>query len=119
DLRRIIDRYQTITEEILMDNLIYFLREIIPVVEEEDILMAIHPDDPPWPIFGLPRVVTNKQNIACILRKIDSPNNGLTFCTGSFGADPDNDLPGIIEAAKGRIHFVHARNVKWADNHSF
>src|SRR5699024_10245871 len=119
DLRRIIDRYQSITEETLMNNLIYFLEKIIPVAEEEDILMAIHPDDPPWSIFGLPRVVTNKENVSYILRKVNSPNNGLTFCTGSFGADPDNDLPGIIEASKGRIHFVHARNVKWFDNNSF
>lgn len=119
DLRRIIDHYQSITEDKLMDHLIYFLKEIIPVAEEEDILMAIHPDDPPWPIFGLPRVVTNKQNVEYILRTVDSPNNGLTFCTGSFGADPDNNLSGIIEATKGRIHFVHARNIKWTGCYSF
>jgi len=102
-----------------MNNLIYFLKEIIPVAEEEDILMAIHPDDPPWPIFGLPRVVTNKQNVEYILQKVDSPNNGVTFCIASYGSNPDNNLPAIIDAAKGRIHFVHARNIKWTGSYSF
>lgn len=119
DLRRIIDSYQSITEDMLMDNLIYFLQEIIPVAEEEDVLMAIHPDDPPWPIFGLPRVVTNKARVEQILKAVDSRNNGLTFCTGSYGADPSNNLLDIIDAGKGRIHFVHARNIKWLDNYSF
>ncbi|SFE21516.1 mannonate dehydratase [Lentibacillus persicus] len=119
DLRRIIDGYQTITEDMLMDNLIYFLKEIIPVAEEEDVLMAIHPDDPPWSIFGLPRVVTNRQNVDYILKEVDSPNNGITFCAGSYGADPSNNLFEIIETAKGRIHFAHARNIKWTGHYSF
>lgn len=119
DLRKIIDRYQTISEQQLMDNLIYFLKEVVPVAEEEDILLAIHPDDPPWSIFGLPRVVTNKENVQHMLQAVDSPNNGITFCAGSYGANPENDLLEIIEAAKGRIHFVHARNVKWIGELSF
>ncbi|ASN06716.1 mannonate dehydratase [Virgibacillus necropolis] len=119
DLRKIIDQYQTISEQQLMDNLIYFLKEVVPVAEEEDILLAIHPDDPPWPIFGLPRVITNKENVQHMLQAVDSPNNGITFCTGSYGANPENDLLEIIEAAKGRIHFVHARNVKWIGELSF
>ncbi|WP_085522945.1 mannonate dehydratase [Tuberibacillus sp. Marseille-P3662] len=119
DLRKIIDRYQIISEQQLMDNLIYFLEEVVPVAEEEDIMLAIHPDDPPWPIFGLPRVITNKTNVEYMLNAVDSPNNGITFCTGSYGANPDNDLLDIIEAAKGRIHFVHARNVKWTGDLSF
>lgn len=119
ELRQIINYYQSLTEENLMNNLIYFLKEIIPVAEEEDIRMAIHPDDPPWPIFGLPRVVTNMQNVEFVLRQVDSPNNGLTFCTGSYGADPNNDLLEMIEMAKGRIHFVHARNIKRFDYRSF
>ncbi|ASK60977.1 mannonate dehydratase [Virgibacillus phasianinus] len=119
DLRKIIDHYQTITEQDLMDNLIYFLKEVVPVAEEEDVLLAIHPDDPPWPIFGLPRVITNKENVQYLLQTVDSPNNGITFCTGSYGANPANDLIEIIEAAKGRIHFVHARNIKWTGELSF
>lgn len=119
DLRQVIDQYQSIEESTLMNNLIYFLKEIIPVAEEEGILMAIHPDDPPWEIFGLPRVVTNKHNVSYLLQEVDSPNNGITFCAGSYGSDPENDLPGIIDAAKGRIHFVHARNVKWTGKNSF
>src|SRR5699024_7995908 len=77
------------------------------------------PDDPPWPIFGLPRVVTNKQNVAHILEAVDSTHNGITFCTGSFGSDPKINLGEIIETSKDRIHFVHARNIKWLENHSF
>ncbi|WP_077328373.1 mannonate dehydratase [Virgibacillus siamensis] len=119
DLKQVIDSYQEVTEKKLMENLIYFLKEIIPVAEEEEVLMAIHPDDPPWPIFGLPRVVTGKENIAFMLGAVDSPNNGITFCTGSYGADPENNLFDIIDAAKGRIHFVHARNVKWTGEGSF
>ncbi|SDI13620.1 mannonate dehydratase [Alteribacillus bidgolensis] len=119
DLRKIMDTYQFISEQQLMDNLIYFLEQVVPVAEEEDVLLAIHPDDPPWPIFGLPRVVTNKENVEYMLHRVDSPNNGITFCTGSYGADPENDLPGIIESAKGRIYFVHARNVKWTGPRSF
>lgn len=119
DLRKIMDQYQSITEDMLMDHLIYFLKEIIPVAEEENILMAIHPDDPPWPVFGLPRVVTNKENMTYILKTVDSKNNGVTFCTGSYGANRKNNLLEMVEAAKGRIHFVHARNIKIIDEFSF
>lgn len=119
ELKSIMQQYQSITEEQLMDNLIYFLKKVVPVAQEENIRLAIHPDDPPWPIFGLPRVITNQRNIEYLLREVDSPANGITFCTGSFGADPSNDLTAIIEAAKGRIYFVHARNVKWTGEKSF
>ncbi|SFL78184.1 mannonate dehydratase [Salibacterium qingdaonense] len=119
DLRKIMDAYQSISEEQLMENLIYFLEQVVPTAEEEGVLLAIHPDDPPWSIFGLPRVVTTKENVEHMLHRVDSTNNGITFCTGSYGANPDNDLNGIIEAAKGRIHFVHARNVKWTGSRSF
>lgn len=119
ELKEIMQQYQTITEEMLMEHLIYFLREIIPVAEAENLLMAIHPDDPPWSIFGLPRVVTNKDNMAYILNTVDSKHNGVTFCTGSYGADSENNLIEMIEVAKGRIHFVHARNIKRIDSYSF
>ncbi|RKL65549.1 mannonate dehydratase [Salipaludibacillus neizhouensis] len=119
ELGKIMERYQTISEDQLMDNLVYFLEKVIPVAEEEDVLMAIHPDDPPWPIFGLPRIIKNKDSVKHMLQAVDSPNNGITFCTGSYGADPKNNLLEIIEVAKGRIHFVHARNVKWTGELSF
>ncbi|WP_416151699.1 mannonate dehydratase [Salipaludibacillus sp. HK11] len=119
ELEKIMERYQTISEVQLMDNLVYFLEKVIPIAEEEGVLMAIHPDDPPWPIFGLPRIIKNKNSVKHMLEAVDSPNNGITFCTGSYGADPKNDLLKIIEAAKGRIHFVHARNVKWTGELSF
>ncbi|WP_209123823.1 mannonate dehydratase [Alkalihalobacillus sp. BA299] len=119
DLRKIMEQYQTISNEQLMENLIYFLKEVVPVAEEENILLAIHPDDPPWPIFGLPRVITGKENVQYLLETVDSPNNGITFCSGSYGANPENNLEEIIEIAKNRIHFVHARNVKWIGKLSF
>ncbi|WP_163526984.1 mannonate dehydratase [Halobacillus ihumii] len=118
-LKSIMEAYKSVSEDQLMENLIYFLERVIPVAEEEDIKLAIHPDDPPWNIFGLPRVVTCKENIEYILQKVDSSSNGLTFCSGSLGSNPENDLLEIIEAAKGRIHFVHARNVKWTGDRSF
>src|SRR5690625_359680 len=119
DLRKIIETYQTIFEDQLMDHLIYFLEKVVPVAEESDVLLAIHPDDPPWSIFGLPRVVRNKEAVEKILEAVDSVNNGITLCTGSYGAARDNNLLDIIETAKGRIHFVHARNIQWFDERSF
>lgn len=118
-LQQLINQYNEISEDQLMENLIHFLNEVVPVAEEENILLAIHPDDPPWSIFGLPRIVINKENVQYILQKVDSPNNGITFCIGSYGSTPENNLNEIIEIAKGRIHFVHARNIKWTDDHSF
>jgi mannonate dehydratase len=119
DLRKIIEQYQKISETQLMENLLYFLNEVVPVAEAEDIKLAIHPDDPPWSIFGLPRVITNKESIQYLLHEVPSPNNGITFCSGSYGANPENNLLDIIEIAKGRIHFVHARNIKWIGHLSF
>lgn len=119
ELKTIMEHYRNISEEQLMNNLIYFLREVVSVAEEEDMLLAIHPDDPPWGIFGLPRVITNVKNISYILKEVNSKSNGITFCTGSYGANPDNNLLEIIEVAKGRIHFVHARNIKWIGERSF
>ncbi len=119
DLKEIIDAYQDIREDQLFDNLIYFLERIIPVAEAEDVLMAIHPDDPPWGIFGLPRIITGAASLFKLFEAVPSRHNGITFCTGSYGASPDNDLFEIIELAKERIHFVHARNVKWTGDLSF
>ena len=104
--------YLALSEDDLRENLTYFLKHIIPVAEEAGIKMALHPDDPPWSIFDLPRIVKNRSDLAFILDCVDSPANGLTFCTGSLGVNPENDLPGMIREFGDRIHFAHCRNVK-------
>jgi len=114
ELKKVFALYRNIDAEQLFENLGYFLREIIPVAEECGIKMAIHPDDPPWPVFGLPRIVTSKENLERIVRLVDSPNNGLTICTGSLGANRENDMPEIIRyfGKMGRINCGHVRNIK-------
>ena len=104
--------YENIDQDKLFDNLKYFLDRVIPVAEECDVLMAIHPDDPPWGIFGLPRIITDKENLQRFLDLYPSKYNGVTFCTGSWGASQYNDLIEMIKIAKGRIHFAHLRNIK-------
>ncbi len=113
------ESYKSVTEEKLWENLKYFLEEIIPVAEEHDIKMAIHPDDPPWSIFGLPRIITRKENIKKLLKLVDSPSNGLTFCTGSLGANSLNNLPEMIREFGNKIHFAHIRNVRRMENGDF
>lgn len=105
--------YKDIDEEKLFDNLVYFLEAIGPVCEKYDIRMAIHPDDPAWPIFGLPRIVTGKESIQKLLDAVDKPYNGITLCTGSLGSNMENDIPDIIRACTGRINFAHIRNLKY------
>lgn len=121
DLQRLFDQYSKVDEEQLWQNLGYFLKAIIPVAEEAGVKMAIHPDDPPYPIFGLPRIITNETNLDRFLKIVDSPANGLTFCTGSLGSAAFNDIPRMVDkyAAMGRIHFIHVRNVKLMDDGSF
>jgi mannonate dehydratase len=119
ELNDLMTAYQEIDEDQLWDNLEYFLKEIIPVAEEENIKMAIHPDDPPWSIFGLPRVVVSKDNLRKLLNLVDSPANGLDLCSGSLGVDPENDIPDIIREFGDRIHFAHVRNVKITGEESF
>lgn len=111
--------YGDITEEKLQENLKYFLERIIPVCEECDVKMAIHPDDPPWPIFGLPRIIRSRDHIKKFLDLVDSPYNGLTLCTGSLGPNLLNDIPAIIREFHDRIHFAHIRNVKVFENGDF
>ena len=115
DLKRLFEQYKAIDEEKLFENLEYFLKAIIPVAEEAGVNMAIHPDDPPWPIFGLPRIITSEKNIDRFLSLVDSPANGLTFCTGSLGADRNADMVRLVAkyAAMGRIHFMHIRNIRF------
>lgn len=104
--------YNHIDALILKANLAYFLQQVIPTAEEAGVLMCIHPDDPPYPILGLPRVVSNEKDIQDIYNAVDSPNNGLTFCTGSFGVLASNDLPGMVQRLGHRVHFIHLRSTQ-------
>ena len=112
EFNAILATYDTIGPKELKKNLFEFLSAIIPVAEKSGVRMCIHPDDPPFPILGLPRVVSTEQDIVDLYNAVDSPNNGLTFCTGSFGVRPDNDLPGMIERLGDRIHFIHLRSTQ-------
>ncbi|WP_116770674.1 mannonate dehydratase [Maribacter litoralis] len=112
EFNTILATYDKIGPNELKHNLFEFLSEIIPVAEKSGIRMCIHPDDPPFPILGLPRVVSTEQDIVDLYKAVDSPNNGLTFCTGSFGVRPDNDLPGMVERLGNRIHFIHLRSTQ-------
>ena len=120
-LAEVFEKYKAVDEEKLWSNLEYFLKEIIPVAEACDVRMAIHPDDPPYPIFGLPRIITNEKNIDRFLSLVESKYNGLTFCTGSLGSAHFNDIVKMVDkySAMGRIHFMHIRNVKLLQDGSF
>ncbi|MBQ9099498.1 MAG: mannonate dehydratase [Clostridia bacterium] len=111
-LRDLLKQYENMTEEKLWDNLKTFLEAVVPVAHEAGVNMAIHPDDPPWGIFGLPRIITCEKNLDRFLKLVDQKENGLTFCTGSLGADPANDLVKMAEKYADRIHFAHIRNIK-------
>ncbi len=111
-MKELLNKYKNISEEDLWDNLKYFLDRVIKTAEEVKVKMAIHPDDPPWSIFGLPRIITNKANIERFLKLYDSKYNGLTLCSGSLGVDPNNDIVDMVHSFADRIHFAHIRNVK-------
>lgn len=106
--------YQSISRETYWQNMKYFLDAVIPYAEQYDIRMAIHPDDPPWPLFNLPKVITCAENIRTFLQLNTSPYNGLTLCSGSLGAEASNDIPSMVRefGAQGRIYFAHVRNLK-------
>ncbi|WP_426452601.1 mannonate dehydratase [Paenibacillus sp. S-38] len=118
-LAPLFDAYKEVSEEDLWTNLQYFLERVIPAAEQHDIRMAIHPDDPPWPIFGLPRIMTGRENFRRLLKLVDSPSNGLTLCSGSLGANPANDIPAMVREFADRIPFAHIRNVKVYENGDF
>ena len=119
DLRRLFAAYAEVPRERMWDHLGWFLERAAPVAEAAGVKLAIHPDDPPWPLFGLPRVVTSAEALGRVCDLVDSPANGVTFCTGSLGADPAQ-VAGLPEAAarlagRGRLHFAHLRNVARLD----
>ena len=116
--------YDNIDRHKMQQHLLYFLQEIIPVAESCDVKMVIHPDDPPFSVLGLPRVLNNAADMAFLADAVPSLHNGLCFCTGSFGVRADNDLPAMVRQFGDRIHFIHLRNTKrdadgnfFEDNH--
>ncbi len=117
EIKELFEKYKNVTSDDLWNNLKYFLEAIMPVCEECDVKMAIHPDDPPWDIFGLPRIIKDRDSLKKLLEMVPSKYNGLTFCTGSLGASSKNDLPAMIREFGDRIYFAHLRNVKVVDNH--
>ena len=121
ELKALLEEYKTVDEQRLWANLEYFLKAIIPVAEAVGVKMAMHPDDPPRPIFGLPRIMKNRDDYARLLDVVDSPSNGITLCSGSLGADLCNSVESMVRefGAKKRIHFGHLRNVKVEADGSF
>jgi mannonate dehydratase len=122
--RRALQQYQSVSEAQLRANLVYFLKRVVPIAEEAGISLAIHPDDPPYGILGLPRVVCTADDLMHLAKAVPSVANGLCFCTGSFGVRADNELPAMVRQFANRIHFVHLRNTRrntsgdfYEDNH--
>jgi mannonate dehydratase len=119
DIRNMLQKYATIGSDKLKEHFKLFLTEIIPVCEEAGVRMAVHPDDPPYSIMGLPRIVSNEQDFEDILSMYDSPSNGICFCTGSLSPREDNDLPGMIKRHGDRINVVHLRSTQRNGDGSF
>ncbi|GKX29982.1 mannonate dehydratase [Vallitalea longa] len=111
-VKELFEMYKDVDEKKLFENLKYFLNAIMPTCEKYGVKMAIHPDDPGWSVFGLPRIIINQDTIQRMVKEVDSPYNGVTLCTGSLGTNPNNNIPEIIRSLEGRIHFAHIRNMK-------
>lgn len=111
--------YKELSKTDLQENLRYFLQAIVPVAEESGVRLCCHPDDPPFTMFGLPRIVSTLEDIRFLLSSADSEYNGLTYCTGSLGANPSNDLLNILRETVSKVHFVHLRNVAYEEHGSF
>ena len=112
DVQDHLDEYGAISREQLRTNFVDFLEEVVPVAEDLGMRLCCHPDDPPFALLGLPRIMSTEEDYKFILDAVDSKANGMTFCTGSLGARPDNDLPGMMERFGPKVHFLHLRNVK-------
>ncbi|SON57443.1 Mannonate dehydratase [Hartmannibacter diazotrophicus] len=112
DVRRHLAEYDAISADRLRAHFVDFLEDVIPTAEEAGIRMCCHPDDPPFPLLGLPRVMSTESDYATLMAAVNTPANGITLCSGSLGARPDNDLPGMMERLGERVHFLHLRNVK-------
>lgn len=121
ELESVLEQYRDIDEDKLFDNLKYFLEGIIPTCEKYDVKMAIHPDDPPRSVYGLPRIITCRENLDRMMKTVDSPYNGITLCSGSLGANKSNNIPELIRhfGAMGRIPFAHVRNIKFFGEKDF
>ncbi len=118
-LNGLLEEYKSVTHEQLFDNLVYFLNGIMPACDEAGINMAIHPDDPPWDIFGLPRIITGEGSYEKMIAAVPDIHNGFTFCTGSLGAGRFNDLPKMAAKYAKRIYFAHLRQLKFVNETDF
>ncbi|MEI6287484.1 MAG: mannonate dehydratase [Bacillota bacterium] len=119
EFRAALGQYAAITAEELRSNLVQFLQAVIPTAEDCGMKLAIHPDDPPWPLFGVPRIMSNVNDAEYILKAVDSTANGINLCAGSLGASAENDLPKIFRRLRGRVPFVHLRSVQREADGSF
>ena len=119
ELRALLEAYRGMTHETLFENLVYFLRGIMPACNEAGINMAIHPDDPPWDMFGLPRIITCRESYDRLFEAVDDPHNGITLCTGSLGASRDNDMCALAYELAPRTHFAHLRQIAFDGERDF